>query len=204
MAEQKKQKASILKDALILFLITVVAGGLLGLVNQITKEPIEASKIKAKEEAYKVVFADSSSFEENSEINDKLASATFDGAEVTEILEAKDAGGSTIGYVLSLTAKEGYGGDLTFTIGVSTDGTMTGLSVLSHSETAGLGANCTTEEFTSQFVGLKGPEVAYSKEGASADNEFDALSGATITTKALTKAVNAGLGFLSENGYIQA
>ena len=204
MAEQKKQKASILKDALILFLITVVAGGLLGLVNQITKDPIEASKIKAKEEAYKVVFADSNSFEENSEINDKLASATFDGAEVTEILEAKDEGGSTIGYVLSLTAKEGYGGDVTFTIGVSTDGTMTGLSVLSHSETAGLGANCTTEEFTSQFVGLKGPEVAYSKEGASADNEFDALSGATITTKALTKAVNAGLGFLSENGYIQA
>ena len=56
MAEQKKQKASILKDALILFLITVVAGGLLGLVNQITKDPIEASKIKAKEEAYKVVL----------------------------------------------------------------------------------------------------------------------------------------------------
>lgn len=204
MAEQKKQKASILKDALILFLITVVAGGLLGLVNQITMDPIKKSEAKAKEEAYKVVFADSSSFEENSEINDKLKSATFDGAEITEILEAKDAEGSTVGYVLSLTAKEGYGGDVTFTIGVRTDATMTGMSVLSHSETAGLGANCTTEDFTSQFVDLKGPEVAYSKEGASADNEFDALSGATITTKALTKAINAGLGFLSENGYIQA
>lgn len=81
---------------------------------------------------------------------------------------------------------------------------MTGLSVLTHSETAGLGANCTTESFQSQFVGLKGPEIAYSKEGASADNEFDAISGATITSKALAKAVNAGLGFLSENGYTQA
>lgn len=200
----EKKKASILKDALILFLITVIAGALLGLVNQITLEPIAASELKAKEEAYQVVFADSSKFEENSEIDDKLASATFDGAEVTEILEAKDADGNTSGYVMSLTAKEGYGGDITFTIGVTVEGTMTGLSILSHSETAGLGANCTTESFQSQFVGLKGPEIAYSKEGASADYEFDAISGATITSKALTKAINAGLGFLSENGYTQA
>lgn len=200
----EKKKSSILKDALILFLITVIAGALLGLVNQITLEPIAASELKAKEEAYQVVFADSSKFEENSEINDKLASSTFDGAEVTEILEAKGGDGNTMGYVMSLTAKEGYGGDITFTIGVTTEGTMTGLSVLTHSETAGLGANCTTESFQSQFVGLKGPEIAYSKEGASADNEFDAISGATITSKALTKAVNAGLGFLSENGYTQA
>lgn len=204
MTEQKKKKSSILKDALILFLITVVAGALLGLVNQITLEPIAESEFKAKEEAYQVVFADSSKFEKNSEIDDKLASATFDGAEVTEILEAKDADGNTLGYVMSVTAKEGYGGDITFTIGVTTEGTMTGLSVLSHSETAGLGANCTTEGFQSQFVGLQGPEIAYSKEGASGDNEFDAISGATITSKALTKAINAGLGFLSENGYTQA
>lgn len=204
MTEQKKKSSSILKDALVLFLITVVAGALLGLVNQVTLEPIAKSKQKAKEEAYQVVFADSSKFEENSEINDKLASATFDGAEVTEVLEAKDADGNTLGYVMNLTAKEGYGGDITFTIGVTTEGTMAGLSVLSHSETAGLGANCTTESFLSQFVGLKGPEITYSKEGASADNEFDAISGATITSKALTKAINAGLGFLSENGYTQA
>lgn len=204
MTEQKKKSSSILKDALVLFLITVVAGALLGLVNQVTLEPIAKSKQKAKEEAYQVVFADSIKFEENSEINDKLASATFDGAEVTEVLEAKDADGNTLGYVMNLTAKEGYGGDITFTIGVTTEGTMTGLSVLSHSETAGLGANCTTESFQSQFVGLKGPEITYSKEGASADNEFDAISGATITSKALTKAINAGLGFLSENGYTQA
>lgn len=201
MTEQKKKKSSILKDALILFLITVVAGALLGLVNQITLEPIAESELKAKEEAYQVVFADSSKFEKNSEIDDKLSSETFDGAEVTEILEAKDADGNTLGYVMSVTAKEGYGGDITFTIGVTTEGTMTGLSVLSHSETAGLGANCTTESFQSQFVGLQGPEIAYSKEGASGDNEFDAISGATITSKALTKAINAGLGFLSENGY---
>ena len=204
MAEAKKQKSGILKDAFALFVITLVAGALLGLVNQITKDPIAASELKAKEEAYQVVFPDSDSFAENTEINEKLNTATFDGAEITEILEAKDAQGELLGYVLSLTAKEGYGGDVSFTIGVSLDDTMTGMSVLSHSETAGLGANCTTEAFQSQFVGLKGPEVVYSKTGKSAENEIDALSGATITTKALTKAINAGLGFLQDNGYIQA
>ncbi len=202
MAEPKKQKSGIIKDAVALFVITLIAGALLGLVNQITKEPIAKAELTAKEEAYKVVFADGKEFAEDKEIDKKLKGATFDGAEISEILEVHDKKGETVGYVCSLVAKEGYGGDINFTIGVSTDGKMTGLSVLSHSETAGLGANCTEKEFTKQFVGLQGPEVAYTKEGKSADNEFDALSGATITTKALTKAINAGLGFLNENGYI--
>lgn len=101
---------------------------------------------------------------------------------------------------MSLIAKEGYGGDISFVIGVKHDGVMTGLSVLSHSETAGLGANCTKDEFQSQFAGLKGPEIVYSKTGKSSENEFDAISGATITSKALTGAINAGLSFLDENG----
>ena len=63
--------------------------------------------------------------------------------------------------------------------------------------------NCTTEEFQQQFVGLKGTEIAYSKTGKSAENEIDAISGATITTKAITNAINAGLGFLEENGCLQ-
>jgi electron transport complex protein RnfG len=202
MAEPKKQKSSIVKDAVALFLITLIAGALLGLVNQITKEPIAKSELAAKEEAYKVVFTKGDKFAENKEIDKKLNGAEFDGAEISEILEVQDKSGKAMGYVCSLVAKEGYGGDINFTIGVDTSGKMTGLSVLSHSETAGLGANCTEKDFTKQFVGLQGPDVAYTKEGKSADNEFDALSGATITTKALTKAINAGLGFLSENGYI--
>lgn len=204
MTENKKKKGSILKDAIILFLITMIAGALLGLVNQVTKEPIAASELKAKNEAYQVVFEDSQEFVANETLNKQLEAASFDGAEISEILEAKDASGETVGYVLSLVAKEGYGGDVNFTIGVKLDGTMTGMSVLSHSETAGLGANCTTESFQSQFKGLKGPEVVYSKTGKSKDNEIDALSGATITTKALTKAINAGLAFLDENGYTQS
>lgn len=195
-----KQKSTIIKDAIALFVITIVAGALLGLVNQVTKEPIAAAELSAKKEAYQKVFPDGKTFEEDKTLDKKLKSETFDGAEISEVLVAKDEGGKTTGYVMSLLAKEGYGGDISFAIGVKTDGTMTGLSVLSHSETAGLGANCTTEEFQGQFDGVKGPEVSYSKTGKSAENEFDALSGATITTKAITKAINAGLGFLDDNG----
>lgn len=205
MAEQKsQQKSTILKDAIALFVITLVAGVLLGLVNQITKEPIAAAELKAKNEAYQKVFADGNAFETDEELNKKLSEATFDGADISEVLVTKDKDNNTIGYVMSLIAKEGYGGEISFAIGVKTDGTMTGLSVLSHSETAGLGANCTTESFQSQFKGVTGPEIAYSKTGASADNEIDAISGATITTKALTKAINAGLGFLNDNGYLES
>lgn len=205
MAGQKKQKKStILKDAIALFVITLVAGALLGLVNQVTREPIAAAELKAKNEAYQNVFAEGNSFDADEEIEKKRKDAVFEGAEISEILVAKDKDNNTIGYVMSLVAKEGYGGDISFTIGVKTDGTMTGLSVLSHSETAGLGANCTTESFQSQFAGVKGTEIAYSKTGKSAENEIDALSGATITTKALTKAINAGLSFLNDNGYLES
>lgn len=205
MAEQKTQQNSrVLKDAIALFVITLVAGALLGLVNQITKEPIAVAQLKAKNEAYQKVFVDGSSFEADEELNKKLAGTFFDGAEISEILVTKDKDNKMIGYVMSLIAKEGYGGDITFTIGVKMDGTMTGLSVLSHSETAGLGANCATDSFQSQFQGLIGPEITYSKTGKSADNEIDAISGATITTKAITKAVNAGLEFLNDNGYLES
>ncbi len=202
MGEQKKMPkgSTIIKDAVALFVITLIAGLLLGLVNQITKEPIAASELAAKNAAYQKVFSEGKAFEEEEALTKKLETLNISGAEIAEVLAAKDGDGNITGYVMSLIAKEGYGGDISFAIGVKLDGVMTGLSVLSHSETAGLGANCTKEEFQAQFVGLKGPKIQYSKTGKSSENEFDAISGATITSKALTGAVNAGLSFLEENG----
>lgn len=201
MGEQKKvpKKSTIIKDAAALFVITLIAGLLLGLVNQVTKEPIAASELAAKNAAYQKVFSEGKTFVEEDALTEKLETASFSGAEIAEVLVAKNGDGNTVGYVMSLIAKEGYGGDISFTIGVKPDGVMTGLSVLSHSETAGLGANCTKEEFQAQFEGMVGPEIQYSKTGKSSENEFDAISGATITSKALTSAVNAGLSFLAEN-----
>lgn len=198
-----EQKNTIIKDAVALFVITLVAGLLLGVVNQVTKEPIAASQLKAKNEAYEKVFLENHVFEENPEITEKLQGNSFQGAEIAEVLEAKDEQGNVAGYVMNLLAKEGYGGDIAIVAGVQKDGKLTGISVLSHSETAGLGAKCTEESFTSQFDGLQGPVISYSKTGKSSENEFDAISGATITSSAVMKGINAGLEFLQANGYME-
>lgn len=202
----ENKKSSMGMDALKLFLITMIAGLLLGLVYQITKEPIEQSNLKAKNEAYQKVFPEAAEFAENAEITSAvedtaaieslLAENELGGTVITEVLEAKDASGTVLGYVASFTAKEGYGGDISLSMGVAADGTITGFEVLSASETAGLGANCTTDGFKSQFAGINSDRVEYTKMGKNADNEIDALSGATITTKAITKAVNSLLLFL--------
>ena len=101
--------------------------------------------------------------------------------------------GKEIGYVITVTDHEGYGGDIQFTLGITTDGTITGISYLSIEETAGVGMKVTQKGFTNQFKGKKVDSIIYTKNGASADNEIDAISGATVSTNAVTNGVNAGL-----------
>lgn len=78
-------------------------------------------------------------------------------------------------------------------MGVQADGTLNGISFLSISETPGLGMKADTDEFKNQFVGKQTDAIVYTKTGASADNEIDAISGATITSSCVTNGVNAGL-----------
>ncbi len=99
---------------------------------------------------------------------------------------------SVIGYVVNVTSPNGYGGNITIAVGILADGTIKGISVISQSETAGLGAVCAEDKFTNQFSGIKG-FVEYVKTGKTQPNEIDAISGATITTKAVTEAVNAAV-----------
>lgn len=185
-----------IKNTISLMLITLVAGLLLGAVYEITKEPIAKENQRAKEEAYKAVFADADSFEEITLDADQVQ-RELDGqgldASINEAMKALDASGQTIGYVLTVTDHEGYGGDIQFAMGVQSDGTMNGISFLSISETAGLGMKAKEDSFRKQFEGKNVDQIVYTKNGASADNEIDALSGATITTNAVTNGVNAGL-----------
>ena len=197
-----KGKNTIVKDAIILFIITLIAGVALAFVHDITAEPIAKANAEAKAKAYQTVFADAASFEEDADVASKVEAnkEKYDGAIVDEVLCAVDAGGNKIGYVMSLTATEGYGGNISLSLGVAADGTITGFEILAASETAGLGAKCKEPEFKSQFAGIKAAQIEYTKTGKSADNQIDALSGATITTSAVTKAVNAGLNFFAECG----
>ena len=188
---------SMIKDALILFAITLVAGLLLGVVYNVTKEPIEQQNQKAKMEACQNVFADASDFEAMENFNSEeaaavLADAGITGADIDEIMLAKDNSGSLAGYVITVTDHEGYGGDIQFSMGVAMDGTLNGISLLSISETAGLGMRA-EEVLVPQFADKQVEKFDYTESVAASDSEIDAISGATITTKAVVTGVNAGL-----------
>lgn len=191
-------KNTIVKDTIAITLITLIAGLALGVVQDITADPIAKQEAMAKEKAYKAVFADADSFEAVITGEDESLEAFLDengyGAQtINEVMLAKDASGSELGYAFTVTTSEGYGGDIKFAMGVKDDGTLNGISILSIGETAGLGMKATTEEFKSQFKDKKVDKFEYTKTGAEADNQIDALSGATVTTNAMTNGVNAGL-----------
>ena len=135
----------ILKNTLILTAITLIAGLGLGLVHEITLNPIAQAQEKAKKEAWQAVFPDA-----------KL--------------------------------------DIQVSVGIQSDGTVTGVSFLSISETAGLGMKAKEPSFYEQYVGKNPTKFAVSKDGGDGE-QIDALSGATITSRAVTGAVNAALGY---------
>ena len=199
----------IVKDALILFAITLVAGVLLGFVYDITKDPIAAQNEKAKQEAYKEVMADADSFEALSgdAYSEANITATFAAAlqadaenytadEITEVVAGvKD--GKVIGLVVTVVAGDGYGGDIKFSVGVGADGTYLGTSILSISETAGLGMRVkTSPDFLAQFKSANTDKFVLVKDGSGAaagDEMIDAISGSTVTSKAVLRGVNSAL-----------
>jgi electron transport complex protein RnfG len=196
--KENNQIKNMLKDALILLVITLVAGLALGYVYEITKAPIANQKEKKKNEACANVFADAVSFEPYENFDEAQAEKVLEQAGVTEedideVMIALDASGSTLGYVLNVTTHEGYGGDITFSMGIQNDGTLNGISILAISETAGLGMKAKEDDFTDQWKNKKVEKFEYTKSGAAAENQIDAISGATITTNAMTNGVNAGL-----------
>lgn len=193
-------KNKIIKDALALTLITLVAGVTLGGVYEITKDPIAKQEAQAKAEAYEQVFTDAAAFEAvemddtlTKTIRDQLDQEGYKAQSIEEVMRAEDQSGETLGYAFTVVTSEGYGGDIQFCMGVQNDGTLNGISILSIGETAGLGMNADTPAFKDQFVGKQVEKLQYTKNGATQDDEINAISGATVTTNAMTNGVNAGL-----------
>ena len=197
----------IIKDASVLFIITLVAGVLLGLVYQVTKEPIAAQNEKAKQEAYETVLSSASEFEviyseENADdaayLSSLLEESTTDFSkdDISEVVKGTN-NGETVGYVITVTAHDGYAGDIKFSVGLSSEGEYLGTSILSIGETAGLGMRAKTDpSFLNQFKGATTTEFSLVTDGTgseSGDAIVDAISGSTVTSKAMTKAINAAL-----------
>ena len=201
-----ENKSSIFKNTLVILIVTLIAVAGLAVVYQVTKEPIEKAEISARERIYSTVFSEAAGFTEleNTEalaegIEAALVNADLGGCSVDIALTANGADGSVLGYVIAATSPNGYGGDVQVAVGISNDGVITGFDVISNSETAGLGSKCTAPDFTAQFAGKNADILKYTKTGAAAENEIDAISGATRTTNAVTQAVNSAIIFYQEN-----
>lgn len=193
--------AKIVKEALILFAITLVAGILLGAVYEVTKAPIAKQNEIAKQNAYKAVMADAEKFEEiegadkYTAVDSTVLSDEFAADTITEVVAGiKD--NKIIGFVVTVVASDGYAGDIKFSVGVSTEGEYLGTSILSIGETAGLGMRAKTDpSFLAQFNNKKVEKFNLVKDGtgSSADDKIDAIGGSTVTSKAMTGGINAAL-----------
>lgn len=171
---------SILQLALTLCAITFVTAVLLGAVNAVTAPKIAERNAAAKAAAMEQVLPGADRFEPVDITPTKLVSA----------VSAGQADGRTLGYAVT-TTPTGFGGAMEVMVGVSAEGKVTGVSIVTSSETAGLGSKASDESFRSQFTGKAGG-IEVVKSGAD-DTQINAISGATITSKAVTEGVNAAV-----------
>ncbi|MCR5254574.1 MAG: RnfABCDGE type electron transport complex subunit G [Acetatifactor sp.] len=191
--EKNKDILTMLKEAGILFVITIFAGILLGFIYELTKDPIKVQEEKAKQDACKAVFASASEFEETTDFDKLIGTLSFDeGVSIGKVYRAKKDSGETLGYVIESASSKGYGGDIDLYIGIDVSGKIGGISILEISETAGLGMRA-EEVLSPQFKEKKAESFVFTKSGAVESNEIDAISGATVTTKAYTEAVNGAV-----------
>lgn len=196
-------KAGFMKDAVILCAITLIAGCLLGGAFQVTKEPIAQAIIAANNRAYKSVFNDAEAFKSDDTLtaaipgcNADLAGKDYGSVEVEKVLKAVDAKGNELGYVINSLSNDSYGGVLKLSVGLKDDGTITGIAFLEITDTPGLGLKAKDPAFKDQFTGRKAESLTVIKTGGGDDTQINAISGATITSKATTNAVNAALYYL--------
>lgn len=169
--------AYVFRLTLTLFLITTIVAGLLGLVNYVTADTIAEQIAQKAENAMRQVL-EADSYE------------PLDVSEESAVTAAYRAGDK--GYVVRV-APNGFGGAIDMMVGVDVSGAVTGVAIVSQSETASLGANCTREDFRAQFTGKTGT-LSVSKDGG----EIEALTGATVTSRAVTEGVNTALEFVQE------
>ncbi len=176
-------KKPIIIPTVVLFAIGVIIALALAGANAITSPTIAELDKKAQNEAMqRVIKADDYT----------LSIVDTDGGK-TEFYTA-EKGGKTVGYIFTFSEK-GYGGDVKVMTAIDTDGSIVAVDILDASgETPGLGQNVTKESFFKQYSGIKG-EVSVVKGGADKESStVDAVTGATISSKAVTRAVNRAVG----------
>ena len=172
-------KKAILVPTIALFIICLVSTALLALANNVTAPIIEELAVKTEIESRSEVLDSAETFAEKSD-ND------------INYVVGLDKNGNEVGMVFTTTAKS-YGGEIIVMTGVDMEGKITGVKLLQITDTPGLGMNADKPEFKNKFIGMS-DEIKILKNSANAaNNEIDALSGATISSNAVAEAVNKAL-----------
>lgn len=186
-------KNNIVKLGGILCLISAIAGGVLAFTNDFTKDKIAEVELKASLDpaVLEAVMPGSDTFlpYEDTALIDTIKA---DNAKFVDIMVPVDGSGNQMGYAIkTLSTVAGFGGDIELFIGVSPDGKITGIAVTQLSETAGLGTKVAEPNFKDQFTG----KVLSTEIG---ESDYTAVSGATISSKSFTSAVNNAVNIYSQ------
>lgn len=176
----------IFKLGLILFSFSLIAAILLAFTYQATLEPITRSRAAADLEARKQVFPEADEFTALEE--GKLTAIKQAEPAILEVFEAK-SGGQMIGYVVK-TSANGFGGKLEVVVGTDPEGKLKGIRLGNNSETPGLGDNANKPAFYEQYVDKSIMDPIGVNKGTPGSNEIQAMTGATVTSKAVTDAIN--------------
>ena len=180
----------IIKLTVTLFITCVIVAGALGFVNSVTEGPIEAANLEKTNAALASVFQEASApeFPELEVTGDMTAAAAGYSTTVENVYEAKD-GGQTIGCAVKIVAS-GSQGNIEMVVGVDADGAVTGVSIVSNSETSGIGSKVMDNEngVLDQFIGKNADGGALV-----VGTNVDAISGATVSSRGVTAGVNGAL-----------
>lgn len=202
-----KEKMGIPKPAIILCVITLIAGVALSGVYALTKDAIEEQKLIAEAESYRAVCPEAEEFSSDETLDEivkalgeSVYGTDFGKVHINKAIVGKNAAGEVVGYVIRVTTRDGFDGDISMSVGFDLDGTVLGVEFTEINETAGMGMLCAEPEFKDQFKGTLVDRFILNKAGGStAPEEIDSVSGASISSGAIVNAVNAAMDFFENN-----
>jgi electron transport complex protein RnfG len=173
----------IFKSSAALFIISIAAAISLSFVHEVTLEPIALRQTEAEAAAIQTLFPES----------DTVAEVDITDANISRVLSVS-SGNSLLGWAV-FTSPRGYGGPINMMVGIDTNGVVKGVQILSHTETPGLGANASQLRFKDQYLN-KSQNLTVTK-APPGDNEIQAITSATITSRSVTDGVNHALAFIA-------
>ena len=191
----------ILKVAGTLTVIALVVAALLGVVNNVTKDKIAEQDAENTRIAMSAVAPEGSEFGDKMDISDAVAAAaSAHGGKIVEMYPMTN-GGADAGYVVKVSAS-GSQGTITMMVGVDANKAITGISVISHSETSGIGTKVVGNEPTASGVGVLDQFIGKSAADGTltVGTNVDAITGATVSTRGVTTGVNTALAAVAAMG----